>query len=107
MATKKTKKVEEVDQKKVAAQAVVIGPRVTEKAAGLSEKSMYTFNVAKSATKSAISQAIKTLYNITPINVAVLNRKKQEVFMRGKWGVKGAYRKAIVTVKKGEKIAFM
>lgn len=109
MATKKktTKDSEVSDVKKTRASTIVLGPRITEKAAGLSEKSMYTFNVAKNATKNEIVQAIKTLYDVTPIKIAVINRKSKEVFSRGNWGVKSGGRKAIVTVKKGDKIAFM
>jgi len=109
MATKKktTKEVAAADPKKTYANTVVFGPRVTEKAAALSEKSMYTFNVAKDATKNEITKSIEALYNVVPIKVSVLNIKAKKVFRRGKWGTISSGRKAVVTLKKGDKIAFM
>jgi len=111
MATKKTKTIKEAvevaDPKKVIAQSVIIGPRITEKAAALSEKSMYTLNVARTATKPEIVKAMKVLYNVTPLKVAISITPRKEVFSRGNWGKKGGGKKAIVTLKKGEKIAFI
>jgi large subunit ribosomal protein L23 len=106
MATKKVK-TEAADPKKVAAHTLILGPRVTEKAAALSEKSVYTLNVARTATKSEIAKAMKMLYNVTPIKIAISITPRKEVFSRGNWGKKGGGKKAIVTLKKGDKIAFM
>lgn len=107
MATKKTKKVEEVDQKKVGAQLIIVGPRVTEKAAALSEKSVFTLNVARTATKTEIAKAMKVLYNVVPLKINISITPRKEIFSRGNWGKKGGGKKAIVTLKKGDKIAFM
>lgn len=106
MATKKVK-TESADPKKLAAQTLVIGPRVTEKAAALSEKGMYTLNVARTATKAEIVKAMKTLYNVVPLKINISITPRKEVFSRGNWGKKGGGKKAIVTLKKGDKIAFM
>ena len=110
MATTKTKKekvVKAVDPKMDNAKALVIGPRITEKAAKLSEKNMYTLNVARGATKSEIIKAVKTIYGVTPIRVAVSITPRKTIFSRGNWGTKGGGKKAVITLKKGDKIAFM
>ena len=114
MATKKTTtKAKEVtdakviDPKKALSHAVVSGPRITEKAAKLSEQSMYTLNVARTANKPEIIKAVKTLYGVTPIRVAISITPRKKTFTRGIRGVKGGGKKAIITLKKGDTIAFM
>lgn len=86
---------------------VIIAPRITEKAARLSEGNAFTFNVAVDATKEEIKKAVAVLYGKTPVKVAVATRKQQMVFRRGRIGKEGAYKKAVVYLKKGETIDFI
>jgi large subunit ribosomal protein L23 len=72
---------------------VIIRPRITEKSGILSQSGVYTFEVAKGAN--------------TPVKIAVLNFPARLVFRRGKKGSVSGFRKAIVTVKKGDKIDFV
>lgn len=102
MATKKSS-----SPKNVSARPVVIAPRITEKAARLSEGNAYTFNVAVDATKLEIKRAIEVLYKKSPIKVAVSNKGKEYVFRRGRLGTKNAYKKAVVYLKRGETIDFI
>lgn len=100
MATKKAKK--EVTE--VAKNATVIGPRITEKAAYSAEKNTFVFNVAMDANKIQIKDAIKTLYKVTPVKVAIVVSKPRAVVFRGKPGKQSAFKKAYVTLKKGDTI---
>jgi large subunit ribosomal protein L23 len=86
---------------------VIVRPRITEKASVGAEKSVYTFDVSKRSTKATIAAAVKELYNVTPIKVAVVAIPSKEVFIRGKWGVKKGGKKAYVYLKKGETIEFV
>ena len=86
---------------------VIIRPRVTEKSGLLSQIGIYTFQVRTDATKQSVAKAISALYKVTPVKVAVLNMPAKKVFVRGKRGVVAGMRKAVVTVRKGDKIDFV
>lgn len=86
---------------------VIIRPLVTEKSGILSQSGVYTFEVSRTATKSTIAKAAKTLYKVTAEKVAVMNAPSRSVWVKGKWGTTSGFRKALITVKKGEKIDFV
>ncbi|HMO77821.1 MAG TPA: 50S ribosomal protein L23 [Candidatus Paceibacterota bacterium] len=86
--------------------AVIIGPRITEKAVSLGEKNVYSFNVRRDATKFLVRDAIKALYGLTPVKVNIVN-KKPAVRVSGSRNraVKVAgHKKAYVYLKKGDTI---
>lgn len=86
---------------------ILLRLRVTEKTALLSEKNGYTFLVADGATKPQIKAAVKELYKVTPVQVNVLAGVKKNIVRRGRKGVRGANKKAVVYLKKGDKIEFI
>jgi large subunit ribosomal protein L23 len=109
METKKTKKNKKDDveeKKKDKTHPLIKGPRVTEKSAISAEKNVYTFNVAANANKNEIKKAIKFVYGVTPVNVAVTKIAKKTVTRRGITSVKQGGKKAVVHLKKGDKIIF-
>ena len=67
---------------------------------------MYTFIVHKNANKTEIAKAITFLYDVTPVKVRILNVKPEIITKRGKLGTEKAYKKAIVTISKGQSISF-
>ena len=73
----------------------------------LSQIGVYTFEVTKFANKSSISQAVKALYKVTPVKIAIANLPARNVFVKGRRGVVAGVRKALVTLKAGEKIEFV
>ncbi len=110
MATKK-KSENKVEAKKlnlsVSANVLIKKPHVTEKAARANEKSnAYTFIVHKNANKTEIAKAIAMLYDVTPVKVTVVNVKPEVVTKRGSRGTEKAYKKAVVTLPKGQSISF-
>ena len=82
-------------------------PRVTEKASFAAEQNVYTFDISDSANKTEIKKAIFALYKVRPIKVNVLNVPKKHIMSKGKAGVRGGGRKALVYLKKGDKIEFI
>ena len=92
---------------KVKTHPLIKGPRITEKAAMFADKGVYTFNVLPSANKSEIKKAMKLLYNVNPVKVAIIQVAEKNVFIRGKKGVKQGGKKAVVYLKKGDKIEFV
>ncbi len=86
---------------------IIKNPRVTEKASFASEQNVYTFDISKSVNKTEIKKAIFTLYKVKPIKVNVLNIPRKNIMSKGKAGVRGGGRKALVYLKKGDKIEFI
>ena len=85
---------------------IIKSPRITEKASMKVEANVYTFEVAEVATKSTIAAAVREMYNVTPVKVAIVRIPKKDVFVRGKAGTKGGGKKAYIYLKKGETIEF-
>lgn len=89
---------------------VLTRPRITEKAtflAGNDAGGVYTFEVSSRANKALVSDAVKQLFKVTPVKVNIVNTKPKTVFKRGKKGVVGGIKKAMVYLKKGDKIEFV
>ncbi|MEI7462864.1 MAG: 50S ribosomal protein L23 [Candidatus Taylorbacteria bacterium] len=85
----------------------IIRPRVTEKSGLLSQDGRYTFEVHKNSNKKSIGDAVNALYKVRPIKVTVINMPVKNVFVKGRKGTVPGIRKAIVTLKKGDKIDFV
>lgn len=86
---------------------VIIRPHITEKSGIASQNGVYTFIVDKNANKPVVAKAVKNLYKVTPVKITIVNLPAKNVFIRGKKGVVSGMRKAIVTLKKGDKIDFV
>lgn len=90
---------------------IIIKPLVTEKLTKQTEKfNRYGFKVNRDANKIQIKEAIEALYNVTVIkvNTMIVAPKKRSRYTKSGIieGEKSAYKKAIVTLKKGEEIDF-
>ncbi len=79
-------------------------PLITEKATRESSLGKYFFLVAKRATKPEIAKALKAIYRVNVEKVHIVNVKSKVRKLGRSVGVKAGYRKAIVTLKKGEKL---
>jgi large subunit ribosomal protein L23 len=83
---------------------ILIQPRISEKAGKMAQMNKYVFIVAASTNKIEVKKAVEAAYkvNVTQVNV-VNNHGKKRNFGRTK-GVTSDFKKAIVTLKKGDKI---
>lgn len=86
---------------------VLIKPRITERAALLSEKKVYVFEVAEKANKKQVAEAIKIKFGVAPIKVNTVVTKPKKVFRRGRWGVVSGFKKAYVYLNKSDTIEFV
>ncbi len=86
---------------------VIIRPRITEKAATITEKNIFTFDVAKESNKIQIKKAIIEKYKVTPLSVNIISKKPRKVFRRGKKVHEKGSKKAMVLLKKGDTIEFV
>ena len=80
---------------------------MTEKASFAQEQNIYTFDISEGANKTEIKKAIFALYKVKPIKVNVLSVPKKSIMSKGKMGVRGGGRKALVYLKVGDKIEFV
>ena len=86
--------------------SVIVKPRITEKAAVLTDKNVYTFEIRKGATKFDVRDAIKALYKVTPTRIHIVNRQPRHSMSRsrGRDMMVHGLRKAYVYLKKGDRI---
>lgn len=83
-------------------------PHVTEKATMLSAKvnPAYTFEVEADINKIELKKIVKEVFKVTATKINITNLPAKKVFVRGKWGTKSGMKKAVVYLKKGDKIDF-
>ena len=83
---------------------IIIAPVITEKSASNAENNVYTFKVAKSATKTEIKWAVEKAFNVSVVKVNTLNTKPKDKRVGKYTGKTKTYKKAIVTLKDGENL---
>ena len=76
----------------------------TEKSSGMLAENKYIFHVANDANKIQIKQAVEEIYNVTVKKVNTLNARGKWRRVRYKEGKTPDWKKAIVTLKQGDKI---
>ena len=77
---------------------------ITEKATMLQEQGKYVFIVDPKATKNEIKKAVKEIYKVDPVSVTTIRQKPRRTRYRGRPSYKRQDKKAIVTLKEGQKI---
>lgn len=83
---------------------VLVRPLITEKATTLVSENKYMFVVATNANKIEIAKAIKATYGVTPVKVNVVNVSGKKVARGRIQGQRSDWRKAVVTLAKGDAI---
>lgn len=84
--------------------SLVKNPIVTEKATALSAFNQYVFLVKKEATAPEIKKVIEAVYKVHVTAVRVINTSPKPRRVGRNLTTTASFKKAIVTVKKGEKI---
>ena len=82
----------------------IISPAITEKATYLSEFNKVVFKVNKNASKFSIKKSVEKIFKVNVIKINTINQKGKTKILRGKKTNKKGYKKAIVTLKKGQSI---
>ena len=84
---------------------IILRPIVTEKSFDMAQNyNRFTFEVAKTATKTQISQAVADVFGVTVLNVNTMNVNGKPRRVRFAKGLTRSWKKAIVTLKKGDTI---
>ena len=83
---------------------VIISPNITEKSTSLSEFNKVVFKVNKGASKNSIKRSIEKIFKVNVIKINTINSKRKTKLVRNKKAYIPGYKKAIVTLKKGQNI---
>ncbi len=91
------------------ARDIIIAPLISEKSMAGTAVQQYTFEVNPDATKTQIKSAVAEIFGVTvvKINTVTIGGKKKNFARRGKRssGMQSDWKKAIVTIAPGQKIA--
>lgn len=79
-------------------------PLVTEKNSALQAQGKYAFKVAEEANKEQIKQAVEKAFKVTVTGVNVMTVPGKRRRMRGREVMSPSWKKALVTLKPGDKI---
>ena len=82
----------------------IISPNVTEKSTALSEFNKVVFKVDKNANKNSIKKNIEKIFKVNVVKINTINLKGKSKMVKNKKAFKPGYKKAIVTLKKGQSI---
>jgi len=84
---------------------IIKSPIITEKSSDLKKDNLkYVFKVALNTNKIEIKQAIEALFKVKVSKVNTLNVKPKKKRVGRYQGLTSRYKKAMVTLKEGEKI---
>ena len=82
----------------------IISPIVTEKSTNLSEQNKIIFKVPTKANKKNLKKNIEKIFKVNVTKVNIINKKNRIKLTRGKKIKVKGYKKAIITLKKGQNI---
>ena len=82
----------------------IISPMVTEKSTNLSEQNKIIFKVPTKANKKNLKKSIEKIFKVNVTKVNIVNKKNRIKTTRGKKIKVKGYKKAIITLKKGQNI---
>ena len=82
----------------------ILSPLVTEKSTNLSELNKVVFKVNSLADKKSIKKSIEKIFKVNVIKINIINKQGRIKMARGKKAKVRGYKKAIITLKKGQNI---
>ena len=82
----------------------ILSPMVTEKSTILSEKNKIVFKVPRAANKSNLKKNIEKIFKVNVIKINIINKQNRKKITKGKIVSVQGYKKAIITLKKGQSI---
>ena len=90
--------------KKIHLYDTIISPVVTEKSTNLSEQNKIVFKVSNKLNKIILKKNIEKIFKVNVIKVNIINKQSRKKITRGKKVKILGYKKAIITLKKGQNI---
>lgn len=86
------------------AHSLILAPMITEKSHSLIVQNKYVFKVTGAAAKGSVAKAVKDLYGVTVTEVNIVKIPPKKRIYGRSIGWKSGFKKAIVTLKAGDKI---
>ena len=82
----------------------ILSPVVTEKWTNLSELNKITFKVPDGANKKNVKKNIEKIFKVNVTKINIINKQNRIKITRGKKVRVSGFKKAIITLKKGQSI---
>ena len=82
----------------------ILSPLVTEKSTNLSEMNKVVFKVNRLLNKISVKRSIEKIFKVNVVKVNIINKQSRLKIVKGKKVRVQGYKKAIVTLKKGQNI---
>ena len=82
----------------------ILAPIVTEKSTNLSEQNKIIFKINKNANKKNIKKNIEKIFKVNVVKINIINKKAKRKIKQGRLSKKTGYKKAVITLKKGQSI---
>ena len=82
----------------------IISPHVTEKSTNLSEHNKIIFKVPSGANKKNLKSNIEKIFKVNVTKINIINKQNRKKITRGKKVKVPGFKKAIITLKKGQSI---
>ncbi len=82
----------------------IISPHITEKSTNLSEQNKIIFKVPNKANKKNLKKSIEKIFKVNVIKINIINKRSKIKVARGRKIKISGFKKAIVTIKKGQNI---
>ena len=82
----------------------VLSPFVTEKTTILSEQNKIVFKVPTSANKKNLKSNIEKIFKVNVTKINIINKQNRTKLTKGRKVKVSGYKKAIITLKKGQSI---
>ena len=82
----------------------ILSPLLTEKSTNLSEQNKVVFKVPSSANKKNLKTNIEKIFKVNVTKINIINKQNRTKVTRGKKVKVSGFKKAIITIKKGQSI---
>ena len=82
----------------------ILSPIVTEKSTNISDQNKIVFKVPSKANKKNLKKNIEKIFKVNVTKINILNKKNRIKIIRGKKIKIKGFKKAIITLKKGQNI---
>ena len=82
----------------------ILSPLLTEKSTNLSGENKIVFKVRKSANKKNLKNNIEKIFKVNVTKINIINKQNRVKLTRGRKVKVAGYKKAIITLKKGQSI---
>ena len=82
----------------------ILSPMLTEKSTNMSEQNKIVFKVPSGANKTNLKKNIEKIFKVNVTKINIINKRNRTKITKGKKVKVSGFKKAIITLKKGQSI---